>query len=156
MAGLLGILATYGIGLVVLDRRAAMVRALALLGVHGYIMVSRQVLPDMILCTSILFSCLGFALCMRSVKPFSRILYLAMSGFASGGRCSHRGTVGCTIPCFFVILVPVGRPEFKRPLMDWLVFVAGLLVAAAIWAIPAYLRDQGVYLRQVLFRLEEV
>lgn len=152
MAGLLGILATYGIGLVVLDRRSAMVGAVALLGVHGYIMLSRQVLPDMILCTSILFSCLGFALCMRSVKPSSRILYLAMAGFAAGIGVLTKGPLGVLFPVFFVILVPFGRPEFRRPRIGWLVFVAGLLVAAAIWAVPAYLRDQGAYLRQVVFQ----
>src|ERR1035437_9537737 len=44
------------------------------------------------------------------------------------------------------------RAEFKRPRVGWLVFIVGLLATAAIWAVPAYLRDHGLYLHQVIFQ----
>lgn len=152
LAGLLGILATYGIGLVLLNRQAALVGAVALMGIPGYILLARQALPDMILCSSIILSCLGLVLCMRSVKPSTRILYLAAAGFAAGIGVLTKGPLGVLFPVLFVVLVPFGRPEFKRPRLGWLVFGAALLMAAAIWAVPAYLRDHGVYLRQVVFQ----
>ncbi|MFA6569367.1 MAG: glycosyltransferase family 39 protein [Victivallales bacterium] len=152
LAGLLGILATYGIGLALLNRRAALVGAVALLGIPGYILLARQVLPDMILCAGILFSCLGLVLAMRSVKPSTQILCLAGAGFAAGIGVLTKGPLGFIFPVLFAMLIPFGRPEFKRPRLGWLVFGAGLLVAAGIWAIPAYLLDQGVYLRQVVFQ----
>ena len=152
LAGLLGILATYGIGLALLNRRAALLGAVALLGVPGYSMLARQALPDMTLCTGILLSCLGLVFAMRPVKPSTRILCLAAAGFAAGVGVLTKGPLGVLFPLVFVLLVPFGRPEFKRPRLGWLVFGAALLAAAAIWAIPAYLRDNGVYLRQVVFQ----
>jgi hypothetical protein len=55
-------------------------------------------------------------------------------------------------PIVFAILVPFRRMDLKRPLLGWLVFVVGLLAATAIWAVPAYLRDHGLYLHQVIFQ----
>jgi 4-amino-4-deoxy-L-arabinose transferase-like glycosyltransferase len=152
LAGLLGILATYGIGLALLGRRAALVGAVALLGVPGYSLLAREALPDMILCTGILFSCLGLVLGMRASRPLIRILCLAAAGFCAGVAVLAKGPVGLLFPVFFAVLVPVGLPELKRPRLGWVVFGAGLLVSTGIWAIPAYLLDQGVYLRQVIFQ----
>ncbi len=152
LAALLGVLATYGIGRVMLNRQAALFGAMALLGIPGYSLLARQVLPDMTLCAWILFSCLGLVLGMRSVKTSSRVLYLAAAGFAAGIAVLTKGPLGLLFPVFFVVLAPIGRPEFKRPRFSWLVFGASFIVAAGIWAIPAYLRDQGVYLNQVLFQ----
>jgi 4-amino-4-deoxy-L-arabinose transferase-like glycosyltransferase len=152
LAGLLGILATYGIGLALLGRRTALVGSVALLGVPGYSLLARQALPDMILCTGILFSCLGLVLGMRTSKPFIRILYLAAAGFGAGVGVLAKGPVGLLFPLFFAVLVPFGLPEMKRPRLGWLAFGTGLFAAVGIWAIPAYLLDRGVYLRQVIFQ----
>lgn len=152
LAGLLGILATYGIGLALLDRRTALLGAAALLGIPGYIMLARQAIPDMTMCAGILFSCLCLVLGMRSTKPSTRIPYLAAAGFAAGIAVLTKGPVGLILPVFFVALIPFHRPELKRPRLGWLVFGGGLLVALLIWAIPAYLLDNGVYLRQVVFQ----
>jgi 4-amino-4-deoxy-L-arabinose transferase-like glycosyltransferase len=152
IAGLLGILATYGIGLALLDRRTALLGAVALLGIPGYIMLARQAIPDMTMCAGILFSCLFLVLGMRSVKPSTRALYLAAAGFSAGIAVLTKGPVGLILPVFFVALIPFCRPEFKRPRLGWLVFSVGLLVALLIWAIPAYLLDNGVYLREVVFQ----
>lgn len=152
LAALLGVLATYGIGRVMLNRQAALLGAVALLGIPGYSLIARQVLPDMTLCAWILFSCLGLILGMRSVKLSSKILYLAAAGFAAGIAVLTKGPLGLLLPAFFVVLAPIGRPEFKRPRLTWLVFAASFIAAAGIWAVPAYLRDQGVYLNQVVFQ----
>jgi hypothetical protein len=152
LAGLLGILAIYGIGLVLLDRRTALVGAVALLGVPGYSLLAREALPDMIMCTGILFSCLCLSLGMRTPKPFIRILCLAAAGFGAGVGVLAKGPFGFLLPVFFAVLVPFGRAEWKRPRLGWLAFGVGLLVAVGIWGVPAYLRDHGVYLRQVIFQ----
>src|SRR3990172_9518199 len=62
IAGILGILATYGVGLLLLDRYIALVGAFALLGMPGYSLMARQARPDMILCFSIIVSCLFLVL----------------------------------------------------------------------------------------------
>jgi 4-amino-4-deoxy-L-arabinose transferase-like glycosyltransferase len=36
--------------------------------------------------------------------------------------------------------------------LGWIAFVIGMLAAMAVWVIPAYFRDQGVYLREVVFQ----
>jgi 4-amino-4-deoxy-L-arabinose transferase-like glycosyltransferase len=152
LTGLLGILATYGIGLALLGRRPALIGSVALLGVPGYSLLAREALPDMILCAGILFSCLGLLLGMRASKRFIGILYLAAAGFSAGVGVLAKGPVGLLFPVFFAALVPFGRPELKRPRLGWLVFGAGLLVSVGIWAVPAYLLDHGIYLRQVIFQ----
>src|SRR3990172_10585301 len=65
VAGILGVLAVYGIGLLLLDRRSALIGAIALLGMPGYSVVARHARPDTILCASILCSCLCIGLGMR-------------------------------------------------------------------------------------------
>jgi 4-amino-4-deoxy-L-arabinose transferase-like glycosyltransferase len=152
LAGLLGILATYGIGLALLGRRPALVGSVALLGVPGYSLLAREALPDMILCAGVLFSCLGLLLSMRASKRFIRIVYLAAAGFSAGVGVLAKGPVGLLVPVFFAVFVPLRLPELKRSRLGWVVFGAGLLVSVGIWAVPAYLLDQGVYLRQVIFQ----
>ena len=53
VAGILGGLAVYGIGLLLFERRSALIGAIALLGIPGYRVVARHARPDMILCASI-------------------------------------------------------------------------------------------------------
>src|SRR3990167_9387884 len=76
IAGILGVLATYGVGLLLLDRCTALVGAFALLGMPGYSLMARQARPDMILCFSIIVSCLFLCLGMRKCRGIPRMLYL--------------------------------------------------------------------------------
>ncbi|MDN3511224.1 MAG: glycosyltransferase family 39 protein [Candidatus Jettenia sp. CY-1] len=65
VAGILGILANYGIGRLLLNRRSALFGAIALFGISGYSIMAHEARPDMILCASILFSCLCLSLGME-------------------------------------------------------------------------------------------
>ena len=76
VAGILGVLATYGIGLLLFERRTALLGAIALLGIPGYSIMAREARPDMILCCLLLFSCLCLCLGMKESKRFPRIVYL--------------------------------------------------------------------------------
>src|SRR3990167_609419 len=75
-AGILGVLAVYGIGLLLLDRRSALIAAIALLGMPGYSIVARHARPDMILCASVLCSCLCIGLGMRGGRYTRQTFYL--------------------------------------------------------------------------------
>ncbi|HEX7470078.1 MAG TPA: glycosyltransferase family 39 protein [Verrucomicrobiae bacterium] len=152
LAGLLGILAAYEIGRVLLDRRAALVGAIVLLAIPGYGLLAREALPDMMLCTGITFSCLGLILGMRAQKPLERTLYFALAGAASGVATLAKGPFGLLFPIFFAVLSAFRRTDLKRPRLGWIAFVIGMLAAMAVWVIPAYFRDQGVYLREVVFQ----
>src|SRR3989337_2415378 len=109
VAGILGVLATYGVGLLLLDRCTALVGAFALLGMPGYSLMAR----------------LGVI---------------------------TKGPFGVLFPVFFAILVPFRRHDLKRPRFGWMGFGIGVVISVAIWAIPAYLRDSGEYLRRVIFQ----
>lgn len=152
VAGMLGILATYGLGLLLFDRRSALVGAIALLGMPGYVIMARQARPDMILCASMLFSCLSLGLGMREERRISRIFYFVLTGLFTGLAVVTKGPYGLIVPAFFAIFVPFHRQDLKRPHLGWLCFGLGFLTALAIWATPAYLRDGGEYLRGVLFQ----
>jgi 4-amino-4-deoxy-L-arabinose transferase-like glycosyltransferase len=95
-------------------------------------------LPGMILCAGILFSCLGLVLGMSTSKPLIRIVYLAAAGFGAGVGVLAKRPVGLLFPVFFAVLVPFGLPELKRPRLGWVVFGAGLLVSIGMCAVPAY------------------
>ncbi len=152
VAGILGILATYGLGIVLFDRRSALVGAIALLGIPGYGLMARQARPDMILCASMLVSCLCLGLGMKEEKRSTRMLCLALSGLFAGLGIVTKGPYGIVVPVFFAVLAPFRRQDLKRPRLEWICFGFGLLSVLAAWAIPAYLRDSGEYLRGVLFQ----
>src|SRR3989337_4238423 len=84
IAGILGILATYGVGLLLLYRYTALVGAFALLGMPGYSLMARQARPDMILCFSIIVSCLFLVLGMRKYRYIPRMLYFTLAGLLTG------------------------------------------------------------------------
>jgi hypothetical protein len=48
--------------------------------------------------------------------------------------------------------MPIRRPEWRRPRWGWLGFALGLVAAAAVWAVPAYLRDGGGFLKEVVLQ----
>lgn len=152
IAGILGILATYGVGLLLLDRKTALIGAFALLGMPGYSLMARQARPDMILCFSIIASCLFLCLGMRKYRSLPRMLYFTLAGLLAGLGVVTKGPFGILFPVFFAILVPFRRQDLKRPRIGWIIFGFGVLAAIALWAVPAYFRDSGVYLHRVIFQ----
>ncbi|MCF6156481.1 MAG: phospholipid carrier-dependent glycosyltransferase [Candidatus Brocadia sp.] len=152
IAGMLGVLATYGIGLLLLDRRSALVGAIVLLGMPGYSLWARHARPDMIFCAMILFSCLCLGIGMRKYNHFPRTFYFTLAGLFAGVGVITKGPYGILVPIFFVVFAPFRNLNFTRPRLGWTGFLLGLLTAIAIWAIPAYLRDGGEYLRGVIFQ----
>lgn len=152
IAGILGILVTYGVGLLLLDRKTALIGAFALLGMPGYSLMARQARPDMILCFSIIASCLFLCLGMRKYRSLPRMLYFTLAGLLAGLGVVTKGPFGILFPVFFAILVPFRRQDLKRPRIGWILFGFGVLAAIALWAVPAYFRDSGVYLHRVIFQ----
>src|SRR3990167_8580219 len=63
-----------------------------------------------------------------------------------------KGPYGILVPAFFAIFAPFRQEDLKRPRFNWASFVLGFLTALAIWAVPAYLRDGGHYIRGVIFQ----
>jgi len=151
VAGLAGALATFALGLVLLGRRSAWIGAIGLLGIPGYAVLAREVLPDMALCASIVLSCFGLAVGMRS-GGLRRGLLLAFAGAWSGLGVLAKGPYGLLFPVFFAILAPIGRDDMERPRLGWLAFACALLAVTAVWVVPVYLRDQGVYLHNAIFQ----
>src|SRR3990172_6673275 len=151
-AGILGVLAVYGIGLLLLDRRSALIAAIALLGMPGYSIVARHARPDMILCASVLCSCLCIGLGMRERRYTWQTFYLIFGGLCAGLGVITKGPYGILVPAFFAIFAPFRQEDLKRPRFNWASFVLGFLTALAIWAVPAYLRDGGHYIRGVIFQ----
>ena len=152
IAGILGILATYGVGLLLLDRKTALIGAFALLGMPGYSLMARQARPDMILCFAVVVSCLFLCMGMRKHKGISRSLFFIIAGLLAGLGIVTKGPFGVLFPIFFAVLVPFRRQDLKRPRIGWIFFTFGVLAAMSVWAIPAYLRDHGEYLRRVIFQ----
>ncbi|MBI2471175.1 MAG: glycosyltransferase family 39 protein [Planctomycetes bacterium] len=152
VAGILGVLATYGVGLLLLDRSTALVGAFALLGMPGYSLMARQARPDMILCFSIIASCLFLILGMRKYRRIPHMLSLTLAGLLAGLGVITKGPFGVLFPVLFAIFVPFRRQDLKRPGIGWIGFGIGVVTAVAAWAIPAYLRDGGEYLHRVIFQ----
>lgn len=152
LAGMLGILAIYGIGRLLLDRRAALLAAIILLGIPGYGIMARQARPDMILCASSLLSCLCLGLGMKERREGYRTLYFVLGGLLAGLGVVTKGPYGIVVPAFFAALAPIRNSSLMRPRFNWSSFVLGCLAAIALWAIPAYLRDGGNYLRGVVLQ----
>lgn len=152
VAGIFGVLATYGIGLLLFERRSAFFGAIALPGIPGYSLMAREARPDMILCAAILFSCLCLGLGMRKQRFASRIGYFLLAGLLTGLGVVTKGPYALLAPILFAVFTPFRRRDFKRPRADWVGFGLGIIITIALWAIPAYLRDGGEYLRGVIFQ----
>ena len=76
--------------------------------------------------------------------------YLTFGGLCAGLGVITKGPYGILVPAFFAVFAPFRREDLKRPRFNWASFVLGFLTALAIWAVPAYLRDGGHYLRGVI------
>ena len=100
VAGVLGVLAVYGIGLLLFDRKSALIGAIALLGMPGYSVVARHARPDMILCASILCSCLCTGLGMREKIHLANLLPDPW-GTMCRTWSRDKGALWNTRPCLF-------------------------------------------------------
>ncbi|OHB96851.1 MAG: hypothetical protein A2Z57_03430 [Planctomycetes bacterium RIFCSPHIGHO2_12_39_6] len=78
------------------------------------------------------------------------MLYFTLAGLLAGLGVVTKGPFGILFPVFFAILVPFLRQDLKRPRIGWIIFGFGALAAIALWAVPAYFRDSGVYLHRVI------
>lgn len=147
-AAILGALALYGIGLVLADRRAARLAALALLGVQGYAHMARVARPDMIFTAAILIACLALAHAMQGGPR--RTAWVALAGAAAGFAVVTKGPLGAAFPLCFAVLVPLVRHDLA-PLRwsEWGLAGAVLATAFALWAVPAYVRDPSYWLAVV-------
>lgn len=152
VAGILGVLATYGIGLLLSERRSALFGAIALLSIPGYSLMAREARPDMILCASILFSCLCLGLGMKGKRLTTRMGYFFLAGLLTGLGAVTKGPFALLAPILFVVFIPFRRQDFKRPRTDWVGFGLGIIITIALWAVPAYLRGGSEYLRGVIFQ----
>lgn len=152
VAGIIGVLAIYGIGLLFFARRFALVGAIVLLAMPGYSIVARHARPDTILCASILCSCLCIGLAMRERRYAWQSCYLVLGGLCAGLGVITKGPYGVLVPAFFAVFAPFRHEDLTHPRFNWASFVLGLLTALAIWAVPAYLRDGGHYLHGVLIQ----
>lgn len=145
-------LMTYGFGRVVSDRRLGLVGALTLLAIPGFVVMAQQCRPDMVLCFAITASALALALGMKECRRIVRGAWFVVAGMAAGLGAVTKGPYGLLFPVFFAVLWPFRRPGWRRPRTGWVGFVAALLVVAGVWAVPAYFRDGGQYLHDVIFQ----
>jgi hypothetical protein len=152
LAALGVVLMTYGLGQVLWDRRLGLVGALALSAIPGFVIMARQARPDMILCFAIVACALALALGMKESRRGPRGVWFAVAGIAAGLGVVTKGPYGLLFPLFFAVLCPIRRPEWRRPRLGWAGFAAALLAVASVWAVPAFLRDGGHYLYDVVFQ----
>ena len=145
-------LMTYGVGRLLADRRVGLVSALGLLAMPGFTIMARQARPDMVLCLAITASALTLALGIRECRGDLRTAWFVVAGTAAGLGVITKGPYALLFPLFFAVLAPIGRPGWRRPRREWVGFAAALLAMAGAWAIPAYLRDGGRYLHDVIFQ----
>src|SRR5262249_32215768 len=142
----------YGLGRVLSGRRLGLAAALGLLALPGFVIVAEQAKPDMILCFAITASALALAFGMRACHGMPRGWWFFVAGLAAGLGVVTKGPYGVVFPVIFALLWPIRRPGWRRPRLEWTLFIAALLVAVGAWAVPAYLRDGGHFLREMVFQ----
>ena len=152
LAAWLAVLAIYAIGRLLIHPTAALVGAIALLGMPGFSNMARQARPDMILCAAIFISGLALLLGMREQRPGLRALAFCLAGVFAGVGTLTKGPWGFVFPVLLALLVSLAAPDWRRPQAGWILFALGLLLVMGAWAIPVYLRDNGRYLRDVLLQ----
>ncbi|MBI5396061.1 MAG: glycosyltransferase family 39 protein [Verrucomicrobia bacterium] len=150
VAAILGAMALYGIGLALDGRRTGLVAAFGLLGVAGYAHMARVARPDMIYTAAILVSCFGFVRGLRRL-PRRQPLWIALAGFGCAVATVSKGPLGLIFPLMFAGLAPVRRLDLRWPRRsEWALFAAVVMATAAVWVVPAYMHDDGAYLKSVI------
>ena len=149
IAAIIGAMALYGIGLSLDGRRTALVAAFGLLSAAGYAHMARVARPDMIFTAGILLSCFGFVRGLRR-QPRREPWWFVLAGFGCAVATVSKGPLGLLCPLMFVGLMPIRRMDLRWPrTSEWVLFAAVTLATAAIWVVPAWLRDGGAYLHRV-------
>lgn len=152
-AGVAGVLATFWIGLLLFDRRVAWMGSLVLLTFPGYANQARTVRPDVAIAALLFlsFAALGWGMVRR--RAAARLALFATGAAAAGLAAVVKGPATLLFPLLFVVLAPIRRRELVRPRwFEWPVVAAALAAGIAVWTLPAWLRDGGVYVREVLGR----
>ncbi len=80
----------------------------------------------------------------------TRFIYFILAGLLTGLGGVTKGPYALLDPALFAIFAPLSRQDFKRPRTGWVSFILGVIITIALWAIPAYLYDNGKYLYGVI------
>ncbi|MEZ6196232.1 MAG: glycosyltransferase family 39 protein [Planctomycetota bacterium] len=143
------------------DRRVALWAALALLGAFGYARMARVARPDMILGAAILAATWALVRAGGATSGPRRALWIFLGGAMVGLGVLTKGPWGLVFPLVAVLAVRFERgprattdasSPVARAVSDLAAFLPGLLLAVAVWVLPAYLRDDGAYLERVIFQ----
>ncbi|MGH7896665.1 MAG: ArnT family glycosyltransferase [Candidatus Binatia bacterium] len=150
-AAIAAALVLYAIGCALADRRTALWAALAMIGVQGMQQLGRTARPDMLFTLALLLSCLASLSALGRRDSRGRLGGFALAGAAAAVATLVKGPLAWAFSLLFPIVIAAQRSDLRSPrLLDWLAFVTGLAITAAIWAVPVYLRDHGEYLRSFL------
>lgn len=151
IAGIVGALALYGIATVLHDRKTALLAGLGILGIPGYAALARIARPDMIFIATMLVASWLWLCGMKCNKRGSRAVYFAIGGISAGLSALTKGPYGILFPLIVVALSKIRCNELRGPrLAEWMVITVTFALPVALWAVPVYLRDHGVYLRSVI------
>lgn len=154
IAAILAVLCTFAIGRILADRKTALLAAVSLVGVQQFALMARTARPDMYLTLGIMASCLGIAWGTTPGLPAGRrFLAALLTGAGAGLGALTKGPLGIVVPAIFAVALPWRDPRPERPRLSFLaVAFAAMLAVAAIWVVPAWLRDGGEYFRSVIFQ----
>ena len=152
-AGIVGVLALYGIAMLLHDRRTALFCGLSVLSMPGYVILSRIARPDMIFIAAMLVASWLLIWGMKRRERGPRALLFALAGISTGISALTKGPYGLLFPLIVTVLASYRRKEFQRPRFgEWLLFAAAFALLLGLWVVPVYLRDHGAYLKRVIFQ----
>jgi 4-amino-4-deoxy-L-arabinose transferase-like glycosyltransferase len=144
IAAIVGAIALYGLGRTLAGPRAARLAALGTLSVPGYHHLARTARPDMMFTASMILACLAL---VRAPGSQRRACWLALAGGACAAGSFLKGPLAWLFCGVFAAVAWSFRDRSAPPrLRDGTLFALGFAAAAAIWVVPAVLRDQGAYL----------
>ena len=153
IAGIVGALALYGIAMVLHDRKTAFFCGLGVLGIPGYVTLARIARPDMIFIATMLMAGWLWLCGMKCNKRGSRAMLFAVGGIAAGLSGLAKGPYGILFPLIVVALSKIRCHELRGPRpAEWIICAVMFVLPLALWAVPVYLRDHGVYLKRVILQ----
>jgi len=147
VAGVMGALAVYGIGMTVVDRPAALLAATGLLATLGYRRMARVARPDMIFVAAILVGCFFLLRALRTARP--PVIALALAGAAAGFATVTKGPLGVLVPGIVAVLA-ARRRERPTRLREWAVLAAGAVAVLIAWTGALWLTGHADYLYRVV------
>jgi 4-amino-4-deoxy-L-arabinose transferase-like glycosyltransferase len=151
VAAIVAALALYGIGVVVMERRAALLGALVLLGSFEPHRMARIARPDTILVAAILVSCWALVRALDARARRGSVAGMAVAGVAAGAAVVTKGPLGIAVPALFALLAPLGCPRVHRPRVgEWALFAAGAALAVGAWVAALRWTGHADYLHRVV------